>query len=109
MSGIYEQGVITLLFLSLLKLLLDGIYAVLPDWDIQAQLATVNQTVDIPGGAHYGNRPPWEIVLHFASSFNVIFPIREMYQLIVFAIMGYGFCWAAYYLWKFIKTLRGSG
>lgn len=102
------QGVITLALFSVLKLVLDGVYAVLPDWDIDAQLATFNYTGDLDG-SYIDNRPPWEMVLFWIGRFNTIFPIRETFQLIVFCATGYGFIWAFYYVWKFIKTLRGSG
>ena len=103
-----EQGVITLLLLSLLKLILDSVYAVLPDWDIQGQVASFNTSQDMLT-THYGNVSPWAMIVHFMGRFNVFFPVREMFQFSVFAATGLGFTWAFFYAMKFIKTLRGSG
>jgi len=103
-----EGGVIVIALLSVFKLVLDGIYAILPDWDLESQVAAFNVTTDI-GTVHYEDTSPWGVVMHFMGRFNVFFPVREAIQLIGFYALVWGLIWGYFFLWKFIKTLRGSG
>ena len=108
-----EQGVITNLFLALIKLLADGLYALLPDLDLDTYLATYNTTMSMDGinaqGISYVDASPWEIVLHWLATFNMFMPISEAYQIIAFGLMGYVAMWGVFFGGKAIKYIRGSG
>lgn len=108
-----EQGVITNLLLALLTQLLNWLYALLPDLNLDQYLAGYNQSVmlDAPGatGIVYQNQSPWIIIIDWMSRFNVFLPVREVFQLTAFGALGYLALWGYYFGWKFVKTVRGSG
>jgi len=107
------QGVITGLFLSLIRLLCDWVYLLLPDLDLPSFLAGFNKSIEMDAvnqqGIVFTSRPPWEIVLYWAAQFNTFLPVREAFQITAFAATVYLALWGNFYAMKTIKTLRGSG
>lgn len=108
-----EQGVITNLLLAILVQLLNWLYALLPDLDLDAFLASYNQTTSLDGpnasGIAFNNEAPYMIILKWMATFNVFLPVRECFQLTAFGALGYLALWGYFFGWKFIKTVRGSG